>query len=583
MNGPGAEGPPTDLSGAMRMSSSPAAILDRNPLLKSLFLSRPDLHPGSPRTSPLAMMQFLLWFAVEGKAAFPDCARFCPAYCALLDAPGPDGESLLASYVLGDATPPGRAGTRAERRLARFCFVEVPAHGLMPLLAPGWLAALGEAVPGCAATRLMRLLAVHRGAEAPLRDPGGGALRRWWEEADRDEPVLRQVAVFQGAPPPESDLPGVTIAGFARHALGIGEDARALARVLRSRGVPVSFVDVGGDEMEPVPEAALYGDLTAPSVLFPVVVFCAPPFETARILARGLVRPLEGRHRIGSWPWELTELPAEWHHAFALVDEVWASSRFLAEVYRPLTARPVVHMPMLVDVAGPEPFDREAYGIGRTDFLVLAMADFHSSLTRKNVSGAVAAFQAAFPDDPRAHLLVKSTHLVEGGEAWARLEGEIGDDPRVTVLDGALSRGEVCGIVAEADVFLSLHRSEGFGRVLAEAMLLGTPVVATDWSGSTDILDGRTGYPVGYRLRPVEPGEYPEGAGHWAEPDLVEAAARLREVRQDGRGRARKVALARSRTGERFGIEAVAERVTARLREIADEGGRSGDRPPFGQ
>ena len=85
---------------------------------------------------------------------------------------------------------------------------------------------------------------------------------------------------------------------------------------------------------------------------------------------------------------------------------------------------------------------------------------------------------------------------------------------------------------------LSLHRAEGFGLVLAEAMLLGKPVIATGWSGNMGFMDAASAATVGYRLVPVEDARQVYRDSYWAEPDVADAAAHLRRLADDAETRA---------------------------------------------
>jgi len=168
--------------------------------------------------------------------------------------------------------------------------------------------------------------------------------------------------------------------------------------------------------------------------------------------------------------------------------------------------------------------------------------------------GLVLKTMNARPEDPR----------------WQRLLAEAAADRRVAVLAETLDRGEALGLFAACDAYVSPHRAEGFGRTLAEAMLLGRPVIATAHSGNADFLTPDTGFPVAYRLVPVGPGEYPFGEGLlWAEPDLESLAANMRlTVDQPGLAR-RRAQAGRDLIAARHDPRIVGTAYLRRLREIA--------------
>ena len=482
-------------------------VIQRNPDLLNVYLTRGNPYYGGDRVSVESKIKFLLWFAVVGKTAFPNICCFDKDYLTILNTRLASGRTLLEDYA-GNAEQLARqAGTPLAEATGQAvaCFKSRP-----------------DTITGIASTRLTELR-----------------------------------------------LHGVSIVGFPLNTLGLGEDARSLFKVLRSLGVPVSLVDMGNDALERITEADAYEPYIFPRPMFPTVVFCMPLFELLSVKAEWGPGALSGRYVIGYCPWELTSIDPCWDHAYAAVDEFWASTRFLVDVYRSLTSRPVIHMPMLVDAGSPDLTVRRRYGLPEREFACLVMTDLNSTLKRKNAAGAVRAFQMAFPRaDTGVRLFLKTTHLERRPGEWEALGKVIGDDERVIVIDGPLPRPELLGLIATSHVFLSLHRAEGFGRVLAEAMMLGTSVVATDWSGSRDIVDERTGYPVRCHTVPVKPEDYPEAAGVWAEPDLAQAAGIMRALRDQPAAAAARIAQGRQHVAGHFSLQVIARQVATRLADI---------------
>ena len=120
-----------------------------------------------------------------------------------------------------------------------------------------------------------------------------------------------------------------------------------------------------------------------------------------------------------------------------------------------------------------------------------------------------------------------------------------------------------------ADSYVSLHRSEGFGFGMAEAMALGKVVIGTDYSGSTDFLTEQTGYPIPYALRKVAPDEYVHTDGQvWAEPDEAACAAAMRRVFIDREEAATKASAGQRLVLSRYGTDNVGRAVESRLNEI---------------
>jgi glycosyltransferase involved in cell wall biosynthesis len=245
-----------------------------------------------------------------------------------------------------------------------------------------------------------------------------------------------------------------------------------------------------------------------------------------------------GCYRVGYWAWELPELPGSWAQLARLYHEVWAPSTFVADAIRRATAG----LPLIIrvqphplpDLAGVTP-DRARFGLRDGVFAFLGMFDVLSSPARKNPMGAVQAFQRAFPPDRAdVELVVKVVTPDHDPARLAILRAAVAGWPNIRLLVERLSDTDADRLIASADAFVSLHRSEGFGLSIAAAMALGRPVVVTGWSGNMDFC-GEGAIAVGYRLVPVDDpsGVYAGDGQVWAEPDLDEAAAAMRRLADD--------------------------------------------------
>jgi glycosyltransferase involved in cell wall biosynthesis len=196
-------------------------------------------------------------------------------------------------------------------------------------------------------------------------------------------------------------------------------------------------------------------------------------------------------------------------------------------------------MPLPASVARVKPLSastRRVLGLPARSFLFLYVFDFNSYLARKNPFAALEAFSHAFPaGDDSVALVLKTMNSNPRNAVWKRFVRECKADPRIVLIDKTLDRGEVLGLIQACDAYLSLHRSEGFGRTLAEAMLFGKPVVGTNFSGNVDFLTAKTGFPVKWKRQAVLADEYPfvteADAAWWAEPDIADAARQMRAAR----------------------------------------------------
>jgi glycosyltransferase involved in cell wall biosynthesis len=281
---------------------------------------------------------------------------------------------------------------------------------------------------------------------------------------------------------------------------------------------------------------------------------------------------IDQSYKIGYWAWELAKFPIEWNASFAFVEEVWVASRFAYEAVAAATTKPVFFMPMAVAVQPPDGhFQRADFGLPNDKFIFYFCFDFRSYVSRKNPLAAVAAFRRAFPKQDAPVLLVLKTI----GSEWKSEERDalleaIRGDPRIVLIDRELSRARAIALLTLSDCFVSLHRSEGFGRGPAEAMLLGKPVITTDYSGTSDFATRETALLVNYRLVPVGEGEYPGAMGQvWAEADTEQAAAAMRKIATDRELAVRLGSAARTRIRALYDPAVVGRRFIARIKSIA--------------
>lgn len=328
---------------------------------------------------------------------------------------------------------------------------------------------------------------------------------------------------------------GVDLVGYARGELGIGEDVRMLARALAGVSVAHTVVDVPPGPAVRQQDRSLEYAL-ADRLVHDAVVFAMTGMETVRVVATRGFAELKGRYVIGHWPWELPGWPRSWDGAYDLVDEIWAPTRYTRDAYADGAPVPVLLMPPAVELpAGYHRWRRADFGLPEGAFLFHFSFDFLSYPHRKNPWACLEAFARAFPSPGEpVGLVVKTMRADRRSPAWRRLRAMAGRDPRIILIDRTMDRAETIGLMAATNAYVSLHRAEGFGRGLAEAMLLERPVIATGFSGSNDFLTGVTGFPVEYRMVPVRKGQYPGSDGQsWAEPSVDHAAELMRRVYED--------------------------------------------------
>lgn len=334
------------------------------------------------------------------------------------------------------------------------------------------------------------------------------------------------------------DAPFV-LAGLFSTANGIGEAARVTYRALCAAGVTPIAVDLS-PQLAPVdmqcdiPLSAM-PDAQEGTLLLQLN---APEIPTA--LHHLDMRRGRRWRTIGYWAWELPIFPKHWDKAFAYLSDVWAISTF--------TKSALALHPRAPDMAvfghavcPPDGLtsDRGEFGLPSDAFVFLAMADSMSSMERKDPFSAIAAHREAFGDDPRRVLVLKTRNLARDPLAQARLEGAIAGAGNIRVMDVSLSERKRWELMHAVDAVVSLHRAEGYGLVMAEAMAIGKPVVCTGWSGNMDFTTQEAAFLVDYTLIPCDDpyDVYRARGAQWAQADVAHAAQQLRRVAEDGEAR----------------------------------------------
>ncbi|MCQ0029454.1 glycosyltransferase [Burkholderia glumae] len=363
---------------------------------------------------------------------------------------------------------------------------------------------------------------------------------------------------------------GVNIIGFGRGELGIGEDVRMASRAL---------AEVDCDQCVPhlpLPICARQADRTLEYLevdkpLYRTNLIFLPHYETIRLLGATRNTILGGRYNIGCWQWELPRYPAGMEAALDVVDEIWSSTTFTADAMRGATDKPVHVMPMAVALPPlTRPYAREMFGVPRDAFAFLHILDGNSSVYRKNPLAVVRAFLQAFPRHVTGvHLVLKTMNMGASSAQWDEVLRLVHEDPRVTIISGAFERERVVGLQSVCDCFVSLHRAEGFGRNIAEAMLLGKPVIASNFSGNRDFTTDATAFMVEGELVPVADGEYSFGAGqHWWDADIEAAANCMLRCVEDVAERERRAANGKAQIIEHYAPAAVGRNYAERLRML---------------
>lgn len=280
------------------------------------------------------------------------------------------------------------------------------------------------------------------------------------------------------------------------------------------------------------------------------------------------------RYKVGYWVWETDTMPPSWQADLRSVDRIWAPSSYCAELFANTLETPVDIVPHPVAVREPSTADRSEvlsrFGVDPNSRIILYVFDGASYLIRKNPLALVRAFAASRLEAKGWRLLLKTKHLFDRAEAGEELLEAVNASTGVTVIDATLDADDLKALLQAADIYASPHCSEGFGLTVAEALALGKPVVATDFSGTRDFLDSSCGYPV--KADPVtlkeDHGHYLAGHG-WAQIDeraLTEALIRAAAAVQAGDETIG--AAARNVIAAKLSYETVARAIEKSVREM---------------
>jgi glycosyltransferase involved in cell wall biosynthesis len=387
---------------------------------------------------------------------------------------------------------------------------------------------------------------------------------------------------------------GLNIVGFLTADLGVGESARCMVRAADAAGIPTALVPLKLNCKNRLGDQTYAARLQEANPHEVNVVHLDPP--ASRDLDHHHGKNFRaGKYNIGYFAWELPEFPDAWVGAFDYYDEIWCPSEFTTAAIALKSPVPVVTMPHAIDfpcgmgvppmnssepgITGGTPVPRPnrelraRFALPADAFLFLSLFDLNSYSARKNPRAAIEAFRrAALPATGagQAGLVIKVQNVAGNEADFAALQASVRDLPGTVLLTDTLSRADIYALEAACDCFVSLHRSEGFGLVVAECMFLGKPVIATDWSATAEYVDADNGCPVRARLVTLEQNHGPYAKGSiWADPDVVDAAAWMRRLFEDRALGQRLGAAARETIRQRFAPAVIGARYRQRLECIA--------------
>ena len=329
---------------------------------------------------------------------------------------------------------------------------------------------------------------------------------------------------------------GLNLVGYLHAEMGVGEASRCTATAAKSAGLAVSLNNFALTQSR---QRDLRHGAVDNRFLYDINLFNINADQTHVVFEHLDKRRYAGKYNIGFWVWELEEFPDAWVDAYRYYDEIWVPSAFCLESVARKSPVPVVRVPYAIELDLPDPTSRFDLPVPSDKFTFLSFLDVLSVPRRKNIEGVIAAFRKSGTARHGGHLVIK----VNNGKLLPHVVEELAEAcayPEITLINETWSRQEVNSLIDRCDCLVSLHRSEGFGLTIAEAMYLGKPVIATAYSGNMDFTHRNTSMLVDYSLVPVGANAEPYEPGcRWAEPDTGKAAEWMERVQRDGVWRAR--------------------------------------------
>jgi glycosyltransferase involved in cell wall biosynthesis len=378
-------------------------------------------------------------------------------------------------------------------------------------------------------------------------------------------------------------VPGVNVIGDFAVTTGHIEAGRRLVQAAASSGLDVEVTDID----LPLPKSPARSlrelDELPRGRGHDIELWCLNVNEFCHVDDSTLRPPGErSRYVIGVWAWEAPSLPGWAHREVERVDEIWVPSQFVRHAFRTATDKPITVWRHVVDASLLSNSGRSDFGLPNDPVFFFFNFDANSSDSRKNPWGVIRAFESAFTDEERrgaVRLVLKTQNLDVHPDLRVALEAQLNTVNGI-LLDGELPRDRMNGLLDSIDVYTSLHRAEGFGLGIAEAMVFGKPVIATAYSGNMDFTTSANSCLVGYTRRAIEESDhrfspqarpvYQPGL-MWAEPNTSQAARWMRYLYDHPEERTR-IGRAGAKTArEGFNPKAVAELIANRLAEIERE------------
>lgn len=328
------------------------------------------------------------------------------------------------------------------------------------------------------------------------------------------------------------------ILGFFKQTFGLAEASRRTLKTIQCSKINVSATQIPYSGKHQNCEAKISCDKSLPKNENEIRLFHFNGDHLERLISDWGPSILDCKYKIGFWHWELPDFPEDYLQWFDLVDEVWVPSKFVFDSIAPKSSKPVQIIPLALDKVELSSLstNRKKFNIPEKKVVFLITFDFYSILERKNPIAGIKAFANLLEENiynNDVHLVVKVSNHHADPTGYKFLQNALSliNSENFSLINRVLPRIDMLQLMNSCDSLISLHRSEGFGLHLAEAMAMGKSVIATNWSGNIDFMNNDNSFLVDYDLIQINKsfGPYKEG-NVWAEPNIEQATKKIKEV-----------------------------------------------------
>lgn len=363
---------------------------------------------------------------------------------------------------------------------------------------------------------------------------------------------------------------GINLIGFIKGEIGLGQSCRLLAEAINYSGEEFTIYNYEQISSMRFNDSTWDYKITNTTPYNINIIHLNPP-DLALAHATLDKNIWNFKYNIAFWLWELEEFPDEWIKCFSFVDEIWTPSEFASNSIRKKTSLPVNTIKYSISAPIDDAYNRKYFSIPDDKFLFLCMYDSNSTINRKNPIGTIESFKKAFSkDDTNIGLVIKVNNPQQNDIDIIKkmLEGY----ENIYIIPKIMTKTEVNSLIKICDVFVSLHRAEGFGLPLAEAMFLGTPTIATNWSANTEFMNQENACMVDYNMVYLEEDYVMYKKGNkWADPNIEQAAEYMKKLYEDNNFYNDISKKAQNYIKENLNLELASKAISNRIKQIYND------------